>query len=258
MIKVKKDWWKKFFNNIYLLTDSRSVCDHRLTAREVDLLEEKLKINKTDYILDLCGGQGRHSIELAKRGYKNITVLDYSDYLINLGKKEAKAKQLKINFYKADARNTGLESNKYSVVIIMANSFGYFSNNKDNFKILKETNRLLVKKGKLLLDLTNSNYVRKNLKSTSWHRINADITVCRQREIQKHIVKTREIAISKNKGLLRDGCYCERLYTKAKIAELLKKARFKNINTGACLSLHKEGKDYGLLTSRMIVTTVKS
>lgn len=257
MIKVKRDWWKDFFNHIYLITDARSVGDNRLTCREVDLLEKTLHLSKTDRILDLFGGQGRHSIELTKRGYRDLSVLDYSDYLIMLGKRLARKLNLRIDFYQGDARSTGLKSSDYSVIIVMANSFGYFADEKENLKVLKEINRLLKTKGRLLLDLANSEHVKSNLKPISWHRIGDDVDVFRKRDINKNLIKTREIAISKKKGLLRDGCYCERLYSKARITQLLKKAGFKNIKIKDNLTLHKKGQDYGLLTSRMIVTAAK-
>jgi D-alanine-D-alanine ligase len=37
-IKVDPDWWKTLFDEVYLLTDARSVCDVRITRREVDLI----------------------------------------------------------------------------------------------------------------------------------------------------------------------------------------------------------------------------
>ncbi len=257
MIRVKKNWWKDFFNNIYLITDARSVGDVHLTCREVDLLEKVLRLDKTDRILDLFGGQGRHSIELAKRGYRDLTVLDYSDYLINLGRCSAKKENLKINFYQGDARSTKLANSNYSVIIIMANSFGYFTNERENEKVLREAHRLLKTGGRLLLDLINSEHVKNTLKPTSWHRIDNDIDVFRKREIKNNLVKTKETVISQRKGLIRDGSYCERIYTKARICRLLKKVGFKNINIKNNLSLHKENQDYGLLTSRMIVTANK-
>lgn len=258
MIRVKKDWWKELFNSIYLITDARSVCDTKLTCREVDLLEKTLSLNITDRILDLFGGQGRHSIELAKRGYRNLTVLDYSNYLLNIGKRLAKKTNLNINFHQGDARSTGLTKGNYSVIFVMANSFGYFADEKENLKVLTETARLLEPKGKLLLDLTNPVYVKNNLKPISWHKIGNDIDVLRNRKIEKNLVKTREIVISKRKGLLRNECYCERLYSKIRIYQLLKKAGFKNIKTKNNLSLHKKRQDYGFLTSRMIVSAVKA
>jgi D-alanine-D-alanine ligase len=257
MIRVKKDWWKNFFNYIYLITDARSVCEAKLTCREVDLLEKILNLNETDCILDLFGGQGRHSIELAKRGFKDLTVLDYSHYLINLGRRLAKRENLNIDFYQGDARSTRLTSNNYSVILVMANSFGYFLEERENLKVLKEINRLLRVGGKVLLDLTNPVYVKNNLKPISWHRIGRDVDVFRKREFRNNQVRTQEIVISKNRELLRNGCYCERLYSKVRISQLLKSAGLKNINIKNNLSLHKRKQDFGFLTSRMIVTATK-
>ncbi|MFH1339484.1 MAG: class I SAM-dependent methyltransferase [Candidatus Omnitrophota bacterium] len=257
MIKVKKDWWKKFFNHIYLITDARSVCDTNLTSREVDFLEKILRLNKCDRILDLFGGQGRHSIELAKRGYRDLTVLDYSNYLINLGKRLTKESNLEIKFCRGDARSTRLENYAYSAVIVMANSFGYFAEKKQDLKVLREINRLLKNKGKLLLDLSDSAYIKNNLKPVSWHRIGGDVDVFRKREIKNNLVKTQEIVTSKKKGLLKDECYCERLYSKTKITQLLKKAGFKNIKIRSNLSFYNKKQDYGFLTSRMFVSANK-
>jgi D-alanine-D-alanine ligase len=256
-MKIRKDWWKNFFNEIYLLTDARSVCNANLTCREVNLLEQLLNLNKDEHILDLCGGYGRHSLELARRGYRNLTVLDYSDYQIKLGRKMAKKGGLKIKFFRKDARSSGLKSNNYSAIFIMANSFGYFPDKKQNLRILKESHRLLKTGGKLLLDLTDADYVKKNLKALSWHRANKDVIVCRQRKIEANMLKAREIVLSKKKGVLRDGSYCERLYDKKRISRLLKLAGFKRLSIKNNLSLHKNKKDYGLLTSRMLATAIK-
>ena len=256
MIKVKKDWWKNFFNQIYLVTDARSVCDCALTRREVDLLEKTLNLNKDDRILDLFGGQGRHSIELGKRGYRDLTVIDYSNYLINLGKRLADKENLKVNFHQGDARSTGLRSSNYSVIIVMANSFGYFADERQNLKVLREINRLLKTTGRLFIDLANPVYVKNHLKPLSWHRI-GEVFVVREREIKNNLVKAREMVISHKQGLLRDECYCERLYSKARIQQLLKKTGFKNIKIQNNLALHKKRQDYGFLTSRMIVTANK-
>ncbi len=252
-----RDWWKKFFNEIYLITDSRSVCDDDLTRRETELLEKILKLHKKDRILDLCGGHGRHSLELAKRGYHDLTVLDFSDYLIKLGRRLAKEARCKVRFVRRDARFSGLRAGDYSAIFIMANSFGYFPDEKENRRILKETYRLLKKGGRLLLDMVDSNHVRSNLKPISWHEADGDVLVCRQRQLEGDIVKAREIVLSKKKGLLRDGFYCERIYGKDEITRLLKRAGFDTVSVKKGVSLHKQKRDYGFLTSRMLVTAVK-
>ena len=228
-----------------------------MTRRETELLENILKLNKNDRILDLCGGHGRHSLELVKRGYSDLTVLDFSDYLIRLGKKMAKEARCKVKFVRRDARFSGLKSDDYSAIFIMANSFGYFPDEKENSRILKEVHRLLKKGGRLLLDIVDPSHVKNNLKSISWHEANSDVLVCRQRQLEGDIVKAREIVLSKKRGLLRDGFYCERIYNKDTIARLLKTAGFSAVSVKKGVSLHRQKRDYGFLTSRMFVTAVK-
>ncbi|NQT22330.1 MAG: class I SAM-dependent methyltransferase [Candidatus Omnitrophica bacterium] len=257
-MKTDKNWWKHFFNDIYLTTDARSVCNSALTKKETTLVEKTLKFKKNDSLLDLCGGSGRHSLELAKRGYCDITVLDYSPHLVNLGRKQAKKYGLSIKFKRKDARFTGLKSSNYSAVFVMSNSFGYFQDEKDNLRILKEIYRLLKKGGKTLLDLTDPDYVRRRLKPFSWHKADKDTTVYRNREVKGNLIRAREVVVSKTNGILRDGSYCERLYNKRKIRHLLKTAGFKGISIKNNLSLHKKQKDYGFLTQRMFVTACKS
>lgn len=255
-MKVKKDWWKDFFNHIYLITDSRSVCDSHLTCKEVDLIESFLNLNKNNNILDLCGGQGRHSLELARRGYRNLTVLDFSGFLINLGKQQAKKEGLKVKFVRRDSRTSKLKSNHYCRVFIMSNSFGYFPDERENIRILKETYRILKRGGKLLLDLCDADYVKNKLTPISLHEACEDVIVLRQRKLENGIITAREIVVSKKNGLLRDGTYCEKLYNKNKITQLLKKVGFTNISLKN-LSLHKDKKDYGFLTSRMFIKATK-
>ncbi|MBN1353368.1 MAG: class I SAM-dependent methyltransferase [Candidatus Omnitrophica bacterium] len=256
-MKVDGRWWMDFFNKIYLVTDYRTVCDHNLTRKEVSLLESILKPGKKDDILDICGGYGRHSLEMAKRGYRNLTVLDFSGYMINVGKKIARQGDLNVKFLKRDARRSGLKSGKYSFAFIMANSFGYFPEDRENLKILAETHRVLKKGGKLLLDLADPCYVKNMLKPRSWHEADRDMVVCRERNLKNDFITVRELVISKSKGLVRDGRYCEKLYDRGKISELLKTAGFVKPSVRNSVSLGGTKKDYGLMSARMFVTALK-
>ena len=82
-------WWQHIFDETYLITDARSVCCPEVTAAEVDMVEATLRLKVEDRILDLCGGQGRHAIELNRRGYRNVTVVDYSQVLLQVGSHDA-------------------------------------------------------------------------------------------------------------------------------------------------------------------------
>ena len=45
-IEVDPDWWKTLFDDVYLLTDARSVGDESLTRLEVDVVCELLPMDR--------------------------------------------------------------------------------------------------------------------------------------------------------------------------------------------------------------------
>jgi len=59
---VKADWWKEIFNAYYLKTDGDVVEDMTTTKKEVEIFLDILKPKKENAILDLCCGQGRHTL----------------------------------------------------------------------------------------------------------------------------------------------------------------------------------------------------
>lgn len=59
------------------------------TIKEVDFVIEELKLPMGSTILDVGCGTGRHSIELAKRGYK-VTGIDISAGMLAEARRAAK------------------------------------------------------------------------------------------------------------------------------------------------------------------------
>lgn len=257
-IQVDDNWWQELFDEIYLLTDARSVDDEKLTRREVDFLVETLELDKSASILDLCGGNGRHSLELSRRGFQKVTVLDHSSYLIKLGEKRAREEGLDTIFIQGDARNTSLSGQNFRFIIIMASSFGYFVNEDENKKILNEAFRLLMSGGTLLLDLPDRDYVLQNFKPYSNHKVNEELTVNRERELGDDIIYSRETVRSKKWGCIRDRTYCTRLYSPEKISDLLSSVGFASVSCERDFMNREAEGDYGCMTNRMIVMAKKN
>ncbi len=257
MLKTAPDWWKHLFDQVYLMTDARSVCDQRVTCREVDMLEGLLELKASSAIVDLCGGQGRHAVELCRRGFHDITVVDYSSFLVEKGIELARSEGLSVSFIRADARCTGLPTGRFDVALVMANSFGYFHNPSDDLRFLEEVYRLLVRGGKLLLDLVDAERVRREFRERSWHEIEGEIVVCRERELSQDVVTSREIVMSKKDGLLRDQTYCVRLYSPEEISRLLAGVGFESVQTMRGFQPQDKIEDYGFLSDRLIVIAAK-
>ncbi len=256
MSNFDPDWWRKIFDEVYLATDARSIANHEITRVEVDLIEQLLRTQPSHRILDLCGGQGRHALELAKRGYRNIVVADYSMPLLACGQKAADDLGVVLHFLRCDARYLGLKSGMFDHVVIMGNSFGYFRDDRDNCLILSEVARVLKPGGRILVDLVNKNYIVSQFRSQSWHEADEDMVVCRHRKLEDDGIVVREVVLSKSRGLVRDITYFTRLFDRKDLHETFRGAGFRSISFIDEFKPHKTGGDYGMLTNRTIVSAV--
>jgi D-alanine-D-alanine ligase len=256
-IKVDPDWWKTLFDDVYLLTDARSVGDESLTRLEVDVVCELLPLEAGHKILDLCGGHGRHSFELCKRGFEACTLLDYSQSLIDVAKEKAREKDYSLKVVRCDARQIDLGPDQFNHVLIMGNSLGYIQQTDADRKILLEAYRVLRPGGWLLVDVTDGTAVKKIFNPNAWHEIGEDMVVCRQREIHANVIRARELVISKEDGLIRDRTYAVRLYESETLSSLLETTGFSQIKIHTDFSPHRFEGDYGFMNRRMLATGQK-
>ena len=169
---------------MYLKTDADVVEDNAMTCQEIDMFTNFLDLKSSDAILDLCCGQGRHTLELVRRGF-NAEGYDRSRYLIQKARSSAKKEGLSVRFREGDARKLPYSDCSFEVVMVMGNSFGYFETEKDDIRVLKEIFRVLKPRGRILLDVTDGEYVRNNFQARSWEWINKKMFVCRNAHFQK-------------------------------------------------------------------------
>lgn len=252
------DWWQRIFNSMYLKTDADVVDDRSITSFEVDMFSDILKLSEDSVILDLACGQGRHILELARRGHKNVFGMDRSHYLIRKAKQTNASEKLSVNFKEGDARRLPYPSDTFDVVMILGNSFGYFESIEDDMKILKELFRVLKPYGQFLIDVADGNYLKAHYNPRSWEWIDKNHFVCRERSLASDNERliSREVISNINKGVLVDQFYAERLYTKEKLQEILSSSGFKNVTFHDNYKTDsKRNQDLGLMERRIITTS---
>jgi len=160
---VPPDWWRTLFDETYLQTDARSILDEELTRQEVDAVIQTLDLGREECILDLCGGQGRHALEMARRGYSRVLVLDFSQPLLSWGRTQAQREGRAVAWVRGDARSLPFVEGNFHAVLCLANSFGYGATRGDDLQILQEAHRLLQPGGRLFLEVADPGYVRAQL-----------------------------------------------------------------------------------------------
>nr|NGX43184.1 hypothetical protein [Chlamydiota bacterium] len=152
-------WYKKWFNEDYLKLYSYRSAEE--AEQQVNFVIHALKLKGDEKILDLGCGKGRHSLELAKKGYK-VLGIDISEYLIDEAKKCLKmvpSKHLRFqigDMYHLEHLGT------FDVVLNMFTSFGYFDDDKDNAKVFQIVRDHLQSGGKFFLDYLHPAQVRKD------------------------------------------------------------------------------------------------
>jgi D-alanine-D-alanine ligase len=254
---LPQEWWRKLFNALYVKTDGDVVENIENTRREVDFIISAAAIQPYSAILDLCCGQGRHCLELARRGFKNVTGVDRSRYLVRLARKRAQTESLQVVFKEGDARNPRLPENSFDCVAIMGNSFGYFSNKQDDQKVLTAVGKILRPSGQLVLDITDGAHMAEHFERRSWEWIDEHHFVCRERSISQDGERliSREVIVHDEMGVIADQFYAERLYTRDGITRLLEKTGFRNVRHHGHAEAHSDrDQDLGMMARRILLT----
>ncbi len=253
---VKADWWRDIFNANYLRTDGDVVDDPDITEAEIDAYLGMLQIERDARILDLCCGQGRHVLELGRRGYVNLFGVDRSHYLISRAKRATRQHGLAITFREGDARKLRFRDSYFDIVYLAGNSFGYFESADDDVAVLEEIRRILKPAGRLLIDFTDGDYLRHNFDPRSWEWIDKNYFVCRERSLSKDHARlvSREVITHTKKGVIADQFYAERLYTAKQLSELIEYCGYSVLDTQSMATVSKRNQDLGMMAQRIVLS----
>ena len=148
----KKQWYEKLFENYAEKYDKE--CFTQGTIGECDFIEQELDYNKSLKILDVGCGTGRHSIELAKRGYIVIGI-DLSESQIKKAREKAKTSGLMIDFQQQDARDLHLDSSYDVAIMLCEGGFPLMETDEMNYEILQNVTRVLKKEARFIFTTLN-------------------------------------------------------------------------------------------------------
>jgi len=195
-------WWKKFFDEPYGKAILESFEER--APEEVNFIEDVLSLPKNAKILDLCCGLGRHSIELAKRGYEVIGVDVTSQYL-ETARNKAKEKGIKVDFIESDMRDISFHE-EFNAVINMFTSFGFFEEDKDNLKVFLNVSNALKPEGKFLIDVINRDWIIRNYRERDWRETDEGLVLeIRRFDLTRSINYGKQVIIRGGKRIEKDA-----------------------------------------------------
>ena len=150
-----KQWYEEFFQDYADKYDRESFTAG--TIGEVDFIEKEISLNKSAKILDIGCGTGRHSLELARRGYI-VTGIDLSEAMITKARNTARLENLKIDFRIKDARNFNFNQSFDLVIMLCEGAFPLMETDEMNYLIIKNAYSSLKPGGKYIFSTLSGLY----------------------------------------------------------------------------------------------------
>ena len=142
------EWWQNFFAEPWSKIQGGGYAEER-TAAECDLIQRALQLRDGARVLDIPCGIGRHTIELARRGFRMAGVDFNPEYVASARAAAAQAK-IEAEFVVCDMR-TFASAGAFDAVSCYFGSFGYFDDD-GNQTFLRAAATNLRGGGRLLIE----------------------------------------------------------------------------------------------------------
>lgn len=214
-------WWSEYFDEGYVREYEplfNLVEDRRQVARLIELLE----LPSGARILDMPCGQGRHAHLLAEAGF-DVDGLDLSAHLLEIAKKRGTGKTLR--YRRGDMRKLPAAwTGKFDAVLNLFTSFGFFTDAKDDARVIAECARMLKPGGVMVWQGGSRDGVMAKFLSRDWWTT-ADGTIIAQERSFDPLsgFLTIESTWQGTAGI-EHRAHRIRLYTASRLAELMLEA----------------------------------
>ncbi len=218
--------------------------------REVEQLVELLGLQPGAKVLDLCCGIGRHSLELARRGYE-ITGLDRTASYLERARRQAKAEGLSVDFVQGDMRRfCALE--EFDAVVNMFTAFGYFEDACDDKRVILNAYASLKRGGKLLIEMIGKEVLARIFRPRDWHERDGRIFL-RETEATQDWSWIENRWIMLENGEQKEFSFGHRVYSAVELTSLLKRCGFAEVKVFGDLT----GSPYDHQAQRLAAVAVK-
>lgn len=249
-MKKKKAWHEKdsFWKNVEPVLFRQQRISN--SVDEIDKIIRLLKLKSGCSILDLCCGVGRHSLELTRRGY-SVTGVDITKRYLKKAKAFAKKEKLDAEFILEDMRKFS-RKNKFEAAINLFTSFGFFENQKDDYKVGCNIYRSLKTGGVFLMDLIGKEILARGYRPRDWFESDGVLL------LEESKLYDDWSRVSSKWILIKDGRQKVeeidlRLYAASELKALLIECGFKSVEVYGNLA----GDPYDHKASRLVAVAYK-
>ncbi|RJP79693.1 MAG: class I SAM-dependent methyltransferase [Candidatus Zixiibacteriota bacterium] len=153
-------FWKAFAPVIF------SPEQWRNAVTEVDHAVALLDLKPEDQVLDLACGPGRHTLELARRGFQ-VTGVDRNNEYLKKARRVARHEKYACRFVTADMREFR-RPGAFDAVLNLFTSIGYFDDPEDDRQVLRNVFDSLKPGGRLLIETMGREVIARIFQERDW------------------------------------------------------------------------------------------
>ena len=180
MTEVPGDWFDGYFEEEWLDEIALHIPEER-TQMQIDFVLERLELEPGARVLDVACGHGRHSLELARRGF-DVTGVDLSTRAITLAREAAERESLGATFLERDVRELDFDGEFDAAINLFTSALGYFDEEAENQRLVESVARALLTGGSFLVDTINLLSLARGFQELHWEEFQSGTLMVERRE----------------------------------------------------------------------------
>jgi SAM-dependent methyltransferase len=241
-----EDFWRQTYPVMFPASRFESAAD------EVERLLALAGL-RAGHVLDLCCGPGRHSVELASRGFR-VTGVDQSKFLLAKARERAREVGVDIEFVHEDMRRF-CRCGAYHLALSLFTSFGYFEDEEDNFVVLENLYTSLGPGGTLVVEVQGKEALARKFQPTGVSEsLHGGTVLVERREVVRDWQCLRNHwTVLQDGKVAGDYCFPLWVYSGRELRELLARTGFANVELFGGL----DGGPYDINASRLVAVARK-
>jgi SAM-dependent methyltransferase len=244
---LQPEWFETFFQGVAVEFWNRAI-PPALTLTEVDFLEKALAPPPGASLLDIPCGSGRHSVELAKRGYR-MTGIDLSADFLKDARVRAAEAHAEVDVRHGDMRAPGFPADTFDGAFCFGNSFPYLD--RPGVTAFLAALSLAVRPGgRLVIDTgCAAESILPALLPQRWHRFDDIIVMSKANYIASASRVDIDYTFIQN-GKIETRPSSSYVFTVAELTRMLADSRFEVVSLAGGFV----GERYELGTPRLVLT----
>jgi SAM-dependent methyltransferase len=237
--------WDAFFSEFYLRAYATDERDEQAEGQALGAARLSA-CPEGGELLDVPCGFGRHSIPLARAGYR-VTGVDRSQALID----EAARRGSEPRFAQADYRELPFPDDAFDAALNLFSSLGYLGDEEDT-RALTEIRRVLRPGARLVIETNHRDFVVERWRDTDWNLVGEGRLLLEQRTFDPAAgIAQSTLTLIETNGERESRTWSLRVYTATELAGMLNRAGFESARCYGDL----EGGPFGTGTRLVIVAT---